>query len=452
MSDLATGTRPASAAQAVLGTKAMPGGAGKIPHGPCEPYDPSQELVDWMELQRRQFGDIYRACVYGSDIYVVSDPQYVHHILRKNWQNYRKGLAIKRVELLLGRGLISSEGDFWKSQRRRIQPAFHHTVIAGLTKVITDANATLLEKWERAARNRESVNVTHDISLMVLEMVLVSIFGEDYPQVAPHFSILAEESARDLQFAQTFKPLRKVVARVAAQRRAEGRIGMDFLGMFMEARDRDSGEVMSDAQLVTEIITLIVAGHETTALTLNWTWYLLAKNPDAEEKFVAELEILCGDHLPELAELQKFTYTRQILDEALRLYPPVWLITRKAQHDDRLGDYVVPAGTEIYFSPYLIQRHPDLWKAPERFDPGRFDPDRSRDRHPLAMHPFSAGPRNCIGEALARLEMQIHLLMIGKRLRLRRADETPLELEFGVNLRNRHDFIMTPEIRAWAGH
>jgi cytochrome P450 len=419
-----------------------------IPPGPREPYDPSQEIAGWLEAQRATYGDIYRASVYGSIIYVVSDPRYAQHVLRRNWQNYTKGPAIRRVELLLGRGLMTSEGELWKTQRRLIQPAFHDQVIAGLAPAIADANTALAEQWERAARDHASVNVTHDISLMVLRVVLVSIFGDDYPRIAARFGVLAEEPTRDLQFAQTFRPLRKLVGEIAARRRAEQRIAADFLGMLMDARDRDTGQGMSDAQLVVEIITLVVAGHETTAATLGWVWHLLAENPDAERKFHKELSGLDSDLPPKYAALERFVYTRQVIEEAMRLYPPGWLMTRRALNDDQLGDYFVPAGTEIYISPYIIQRHPDLWPAPDRFDPDRFAGPPSKARHPLATLPFSAGPRNCIGEALARCEMQMHAIMIGRRLRLRRADAAPLELEFGVNLRNRRDFIMVPELRA----
>jgi cytochrome P450 len=423
----------------------------QIPSGPSEPYDEARSLLTWMDDNRTRYGDIYRASIYGSNVFVVSNPRYIQHILRTNWQNYRKGLAIKRVELLLGRGLISSEGEFWKSQRRLIQPAFHADVIAGLMSVITQANAGLLAKWERAALNQASVNVTHDLSLMILELVLTAIFGEDHQEVAPAFSILAEESARDLQFAQTFRPLRKVVAQVVTRRRAANRSSMDLLGMLMAARDRDTGQVMQEGQLVTEIMTLIVAGHETTALTLNWIWYLLSRNPAAEARLSRELAIARGDQSPPRAGGRRVTYISHIIDEALRLYPPVWLMSRKALNDDHFDEYFIPARTEIYFSPYIVQRHPDLWEAPERFDPDRFDPNRSKDRHNLAAHPFGAGPRNCIGENLARLEMELHLIMFAKKLRLRRMDETPLEFDLGVNLRSKHDFIMAPEIKELVG-
>jgi cytochrome P450 len=418
---------------------------GRIPPGPAEKYNTSEDLLRWLVDQFDRFGSIYRASIYGTTVYVVSDPEHVDHVLRTNWRNYKRGQAIKRIGFLLGNGLIVSEGEFWKNQRRMIQPAFHDKAVGALINVISAANIELLEKWTDAARERESVNITSDISHMVLKVVLISIFGDDYDQVAPHFSILADEPARNLEFAQKFTPLRKIVSGVAAQRRKQNRTATDMLGMLMAARDL-KGQAMPDGQLVHEIITLIVAGHETTATTLNWTWYLLSRSAEVEEKLSSELNVVPGGGSPEIADLAKFVYTRQVIEEALRLYPALWLMTRAAINNDQLGDYFVPAGTEIYISPYLIQRHPAYWQAPDCFNPDRFGPDVLRTRHPMTMIPFSAGPRKCIGESLARMEMQIHLMTIAKHLRLRNVNEQSIHLEAGVNLRNKHDFIMTPEI------
>ena len=354
-----------------------------IPPGPSGKYESSQDLLNWLAGHFARFGDIYKASIYGTDVYVVSDPRYADYVLRENWQNYKKGQAIKRVGLLLGNGLMVSEGEFWKNQRRMIQPAFHQEAIAALITIITTANVALLRKWERAAQEQASVNVTRDVSLMILDVVLVSIFGDDYEEVAPHFTILSDETARDLQFAQAFRAQGNLVGQVVAKRRNANRTCTDILGMLMEARDRDTGQTMPDRQLVSEIMTLVVAGHETTASTLNWTWYLLSQNPEVERKTVEKSSIVCPvSESSEIGDLPKFTYTRQVLEEALRLYPPGWLMTRKALKDDQLGDYFVPAGTEIYISPYLIQRHPALWEDPDRFNPDRFDPEQARDRHP----------------------------------------------------------------------
>jgi cytochrome P450 len=419
----------------------------RIPLGPSDAYDTDRELLGWLQEKFDQFGDIFSATVYGTRVYVISAPEYVEQVLLKNWQHYAKGQAIKRIALLLGKGLMVSEGDFWISQRRMIQPAFHRKVIGALTDIISAGNRALLADWEQAAQEKSPVNVTRDLSRTVLQVVLLSIFGDDYAQVAPHFNMLSDQPERSLEFADAFRPLADIVIRLAVQRRAANRSFTDILGLLMLARDREGGEVMPDRQLAREIMTLVVAGHETTASVLNWTWYLLSQHSAVEEKLSRELNDLLKSGFPSLDELPRFAYTRQVIEEAMRLYPPGWLMTRKALQDDYLGEYFVPAGTEIYIAPYLIQRHPGLWKQPNRFDPDRFAPEHSQHRHPLAMLPFSAGPRNCIGEFFARIEMQIHLMIIARRLRLRYVEIQPPELVGGVNLLSKHDFIMTPELK-----
>jgi cytochrome P450 len=423
----------------------------RVPPGPAEPYSTSQDLLRWMDGQFQCYGDIFKASIFGVSAYVIRRPEYAQHILRTNWQNYGRGQAIKRIALLLGNGLIVSEGEFWKRQRRMVQPAFHRNAIATLTSMITAANTRLLEKWRQAARERQNVNVTRDVSLTVLEMVLKAIFGADYQRVAEPFNILSEESSRDLQFAQTFRLLRKIVATTVAQRRTITRGDNDIFGMLMAAHDRKSGQAMSDPQVVNEVMTLVVAGHETTAITLNWCWYFLAKHPQVEQKMSAELHSVGANEKFGLEELSKFTYTRHVLEEVMRLYPPLWLMTRKALHDDQLGEYFVPARTEIYVPAYFIQRNPAQWEHADRFNPDRFNPACVPKQHPLAQMPFGAGPRNCVGESLARLEMKIHLMTVARELQLHYSAEALPELEAGVNLRSKHDFIMTPEIKEAAG-
>jgi len=401
----------------------------------------------WLVDQFHRYGDIFRGSIYGTNAYVVSAPDGVEHVLLRNWRNYPKGQAIKRIALLLGKGLMVSEGDFWVNQRRMVQPAFHRATLGALTGVISHCNRALLADWERAARQGSVVNVTRDLSRTVLQVMLRAIFGDDYSECAPHFRILSEQPERTLEFAEAFRPLSEVVIRVAKQRREANRSCPDILGMLLQARDRASGQMMSDRQLSREIMTLVVAGHETTASVLNWTWYLLSQNPSAELKLDVELSGLPSHPGAGLDDLPRFIYTRRIIEEAMRLYPPGWLMTRRALDDDQLAGYFVPAGTEIYISPYLIQRHPALWEDPGRFNPDRFGGETPEPRHPGAMIPFSAGPRNCIGEYLARMEMQIHLMIVGQRLRLRYVSDRSPEMLAGVNLLSKHDFIMVPELK-----
>ena len=218
---------------------------GRIPPGTDEENDGTQDLLSWMGEQFQRFGDIYRAVIYGANVYVTRDPQHAEHVLRENWQYYTKGLFSKRVAILLGNGLMSSEGTLWKKQRRMIQPAFHRNVVAGLAKVIASSNRSLLTKWKEAALQHIRLNVTHDVSSMVLEVTLRSIFGNDYLQVAEHFKVLSEESTRDLKFAQAFRSLEKIVFLLAAERRKKMREPNDLLSKLMAARDL-SGQAMRD--------------------------------------------------------------------------------------------------------------------------------------------------------------------------------------------------------------
>lgn len=420
----------------------------RIPPGPADKYKMGEDLLGWMDRQFGTFGDIYKASVYGTAIYATRDVDVAHHVLVENWQNYVKGQSIARVALLLGKGLMVSKGNLWKRQRRMIQPAFTQESVASSVKLIASTNLSLLRKWQLAANANESVNVTKDVSGMALEVVLRLIFGEDYQRVAFHFEFLSTETARNVEFARTFRALGKIVLQIVEERRRRPASPNGILDMLMHAHDPESGKQMPDDQLVDEVLTLVVAGHETTASTLSWCWYLLSQHPDAEEKLSNELSSLSKvlDSL-EFSDLPKFGYTRQVLEETMRLFPAGWVVTRKALHDDQLGKHFIPAGTEVYIVLYSIHRHPALWEQPDRFDPDRFRPERSKDRHRLAAIPFSAGPRNCIGALFARTEMQIHLMTIARYLRLRYVQSNPIELDAGVNLRSRYDFIMYPELR-----
>jgi cytochrome P450 len=416
-----------------------------IPPGPQEQYSVSDDLLEWMGRQFGIFGDIYKASIYGTSAYAIRDVEFAHHVLVENWQNYAKGQAIKRVALLLGNGLMVSKGDLWKRHRRMIQPTFNRESIERSIKLIEAVNTDLLQKWQLAAGRNESVNVTRDVSSMALEVVLRFILGDDYESVGFHFDILSEDPVRNIEFAKAFRSLGNVILQVTERRRKDSVISIDALGMLMLARDPESGQLMQDSQLIDEILTMIVAGHETTASTLNWAWYLISQHPQVEQRLSNELDTLttCCD----FGDLSRFLYARQIIDETMRLYPAGWVLTRRALRNDRLGKYFVPAGTEIYVSPYFIQRHPDLWEEPDRFNPDRFRPESTKPRHRLATIPFSAGPRNCIGEHFARAEMQIHLMTIARRLRLRYVASRSTELDAGVNLRSKHDFTMYPETK-----
>jgi enediyne biosynthesis protein E7 len=419
------------------------------PRGPAEPYDPHDDLLEWLRTNFETYGPVFWASLFGANVLVVGDPHVCEYILRKNWRNYnRDGQIVKRMSMLLGRGLVGSNGSFWASQRRMIQPLFSKSSVGSLFQVINESNRRLLQRWRRAAQHGKTVNVTRDVSAMVLEITLVTVFGQDYSEIAKHFNILVDPAARDLAFVQKFNSLRQLILQIAERRRSSGVAHSDFLGGLLLARDREHGRPMPDPQLASEVVTLIVGGHETTASLLNWMWYLLASHSEVQERLSEEFERIPWTELEGVEILQKYTYAQQVIEEALRLYPSVWLMNRKAIKDDWIGGHFVPAGTEIYISPHIIQRSPHLWEKPDQFDPDRMNSAEHARRHEFTQCPFGAGPRNCIGEPLARAEIQIHLMTVARELWLRLHDQTPAEIEARVHLLSKHEFIMQPRMKS----
>ena len=400
-------------------------------------------------------GDAYRvhSPTLGRDLYVFSHPEHLRHVLVDNTANYRKGLGIERVAILLGNGLMTSEPPLWHTQRRLIQPAFHRASIAARVPHMVAANQRLAARWEQAARRGETINLTQDMSEVTLDVVLRALFGVDFDRVAGRdggnpFAMLTQETGRNLQFAYAFRQLTKLVHAEMARRRSDPAERDDILQAMLDARDRRTGAPMSDRQVVDEVLTLIVAGHETTASALNWAWYLLALHPKADAAVHAEAATAITD--PAYADVERFVHARQVLDEAMRLYPPGWLLTRRALADDTLGTFDVPAGADVLLSPYLVHRHPQFWDDAERFEPNRFAPTATAARHRFAYLPFGLGPRACIGEHFALVEMTVHLAMLARRFRLTLVPGQKVELEPQVNLRPRHPLAMVPSLRPHA--
>jgi len=400
-------------------------------------------------------GDTYRVFVPSrrSYTYVIHHPDDVKRVLVSNHRNYTKGVGLDRVKILLGKGIMTSEGELWKRQRYMMQPLFHRRVITEFAGVIAQANDRWIDRWEGLAHRGEPINLTDEMSELTLEIVLRSIFGRDLDRLSQQlggnpFEVVTREQSRDLQFAYKFRSLTKLVAQLIAQRRAGAEDHFDYVAMLMNARDKESGAPMGERELIDEIMTLIVAGHETTASGLNWTWYLLSQHPQVEARLHAEIDTAAADlPAPRLGEMETLRYTRQVIDEALRLYPPGWLLSRRTIDVDVLGGYPVPAGTNVLLPLYLLHRHPHFWKNPEAFDPERFAPEHEAERPRFAYMPFAAGPRHCIGETFALYEMLMHLYKVARRYRLRYVPDKPLELEAQINLRTRYPLRMRLEAR-----
>lgn len=421
--------------------------SAQLPPGPDTPLD-FQTADDRLGLLAdlfRQYGDIvrFRPPSARADTYLINDPAWVRQVLVTNHRNYTKGLGIDRVKILLGNGIMVSEGEQWKRQRRMIQPAFQRRVIEGFCDLFHDQARVLAAHWERQAAAGETLDITQATSDTTLQVILRAVFGADLETLGQDaFRLVTEVTERDLQFALKFRALRKLVGELVEHRRSLGVERFDYTSMLMAARDKETGEPMPENQLIDELMTLVVAGHETTAASLSWVWYLLGEHPEAAERMVDELASAGFEGTPSLEQLFSLKYTEQVIKEAMRLYPPGWLYTRRAVADDHFGACFVPAGTDIFICAYLLHRHPGHWDEPDAFRPERFEGEAEAQRERFVYIPFSAGPRHCVGETFAMAEMLMHLWVLAPRFRLTPAQAVPVELEPGVNLRARHPLMM----------
>lgn len=411
------------------------------------------DALDRMRELFAQNGDTYRMYVPArrSFTYVIHHPDDVKRVLVANHRNYQKGVDRDRIKILLGLGLMTSEGAHWKRHHEMMQPFFHRRIIARFAETIAAANDRFLASLERDIAEGSLLDVTAAMSQLTLEIVLTAIFGADFPEVAEPFALLTEESARNLEFVYKFRALGALVSKLIARRQEKKEDHFDYLALLMQAHEKAGCEPMTAREVIDEILTLVVAGHETTASVLNLTWLLLSQNPAVETRLCEEIARRSDQSAPTLDLMENLGYTQQVLNEVMRLYPPGWLLSRKAVGSDVLGGYQVPAGANVLIPLYLVHRHPRYWSDPDRFDPDRFAPDRVASRPRYAFVPFSAGPRHCIGETLAMFEMLMHLYQVLPRLRLTQMPVHSLELEAQINLRARHPITMRIERRDAAG-
>ena len=423
------------------------GGPSPLPPGP-RGYPlignlPAVIRLGMPELLRQswqQYGDVVRLHVAGRTMILLAHPDHVRHVLYDNRDNYYKGGTYDSFRLLSGNGLITSEGDFWKRQRRLAAPAFHNTAIAALGAIMTGASVDLLADWDAQAPGGAAVrfDLHQEMTRITLRIVGESLFGQDLrgdmDLSAPAFAVALREvmergsaglappmwlpTPSNLRLRRALRVLDDLVYRIIEQQRRHPIEGT-LLAMFMAAVDEETGERMDDRQLRDEIITMYLAGHETTALALTWTWHLLSHHPAFYDHLEAELAEVLGGRVPTIADLPRLRYTRMVLEESMRLYAPVWSIARDVRADDEISGYRIPAGATVLLSQYVIHRRPDLWPDPDRFDPERFAPERVKARHKFAYFPFSTGPRVCIGNTFTLVEGTLILATVCQRYRMR---------------------------------
>jgi cytochrome P450 len=383
---------------------------------------------------------------YSQKVYLVSHPRYIKHVLQDNYRNYRQGADTFKV--LIGEGLVGSDGPLWLRQRRLMQPAFHYQRIAALVPIMTQVIEAVLERWRIATEPGESLDIATEMMNLTLAIVTKTLFStdigdkinvvahtlkvaqdclhehswDDYKDEAEGSSIL-----QDPDFQEALSTLDQIVYDIINKRRQSGQVYNDLLSMLLEARDEETNEGMDEKQLRDEIVTLFGAGRDTTATALSWAWYVLAQHPEVERQLHAELATVLGGRIPTFEDLPKLSYTKQVFEEVLRLYPPIWMTTRIARGEDEIGGYYIPANSEIYLSPYVTQRHPAFWENPDDFDPERFTPERSIGRPRFAYFPFGGGPRVCIGNSFALVEAQLILAMMAQTYQLHLTQEGQVE-------------------------
>lgn len=384
-----------------------PGPPGKLDFGATQ-RDPLNFLLDLTT----QYGDLVRyETAYGAS-YLVNDPEHIGRVLGN--ANYPRGSLLTMV---LGDGLLASEGDYWRRQRRMVQPDFHHHRIAEFAPVMTGATLRMLERWRQCASNDEPVELASEMARLTLDIIIEALFSGDLKEqaeilreavtplmmdigsiVCTQFGApLSISRSRNERFQETLQRVDRIVYSAIRERRQCPGAGADLLSLLLSVRD-ENGEGLDDLQVRDEVVTFVFAGSETSSIMLGWTWYLLGLHADVERRLKAELDAVLGERTPDFRDLFELRYTRMVIEESMRLYPPVWSIFRQATEDDMLGAYRVTAKASMVVSPYTIHRHPRYWPDPDRFDPERFTPEVSAARPRNAYLPFGGGRHVCLGK------------------------------------------------------
>ena len=392
--------------------------------------DPLAVFTGWA----REFGDIFYYRAGWIHVYFLNSPELIESVLVTNQQNFRKDRVIQNSRWFLGQGLLTSEGGEWLRQRRLSQPAFHRERLALYARIINGCAEEMLDSW-KDGENRDVHQEMMQLTLRVVAKVLFSVdVKQESGEVAAALNLLMKHSsgARMLlppwvrylplpfliRVRRAVRQLDDVVYRIIRERRRSENDNGDLLSMLMSARDED-GSRMTDRQLRDEVMTFLLAGHETTALSLSWAWYLLSGNQAVAVKLHEELARVLDGKNPSFEDLPRLCYTEAVVKESVRLYPPAWSLARTAAEDFEIGGYLVPAGSNVVMSQWIMHRDPRFFPSPEQFDPGRWFEEHTQRLPRFAYFPFGGGPRYCVGASFAMMEATLLLAAIAQRFRLR---------------------------------
>ncbi len=437
-----------------------PGPPGKPLVGHLFPF--RRDPIDFLMRLAREYGDIAYFKLGSQEIFLLSHPDLIKNVLTVDHRNFIKGRGLQWAKRLLGEGLLTSEGEFHRRQRRIAQPAFHRQRIASYGTLMSEYAARTRDLWQEG----KPFDLLQEMMRLTMAVAGKTLFDTDAESEAkeisealsisveffnrftlPFADLLAELPVPStLRFRKAKRRLDETIYRMIAERRASGEDRGDLLSMLLLAQDEEGTGGMTDQQLRDEAMTIFLAGHETTANALTWTWYLLSQHPEVEARLHAEIDAL-GERLPTIDDLPKLSYTEKVLAESMRLYPPAWLVGYRAIRDYPVDRYVVPAGGIVLMSQYVMHHDPRYFPDPFRFDTERWRPEAKAVRPKFSYFPFGGGPRVCIGESFAWMEGMLVIATLAQRWRLRRVPGRPVVLQPLITLRPKDGLQMIAERR-----
>ena len=430
---------------------------------PLASPDPLAVFQSWT----REYGDIFYYRAAWIHVYFLNHPDLVEAVLVRNYQNFLKDHVVRKSRWFFGDGLLTNEGESWLRQRRLSAPAFHRERVASYAKIMTGYTEEMLATW----RDGETRDIHQDMMRLTLQIVVRALFNVEAEQIetiSTAMNILMNSTTgvrmllppvfrylptpKMLEFRRAVRKADETVYRIIARRRAmetenESDSG-DLLSMLMQARDEDGGR-MSDKQLRDEVMTFLLAGHETTALALSWTWHLLGQNPEAEANLHEELDRVLDGREPAFNDLLSLSYAERVIKESMRLYPPAWGVARTVNKKFELGGYRIPVGANVVMSTWVMHRDARYFPEPEKFDPDRWLPETAQKLPKFAYFPFGGGPRQCIGAAFAMMEATLLLATIAQRFQFRAEAGHVVTPSPSFTLRPKHGVRMRLEKRAW---
>ncbi|MGH3860292.1 cytochrome P450 [Actinokineospora sp.] len=389
-----------------------------------------------MSTAAATYGDAVRVGIGPKTLYYFNHPDHAKHILADNSANYHKGIGYVEARRALGDGLLTSDGELWREQRRTIQPVFQARRITAQADTIVEEAAKLVARLRTRQGPTDVLHELTGFTLGVLGRTLLDADLDAFESIGHSFEAVQDQAMFEMEtmgMVPTWLPLRRqrefrkasddlsrIVEALVAERLGNPRDPADdVISRLIQSTSKESDPRVAQTRMRDELITLLLAGHETTASTVGWALYLMDQHPEVAARLRDEAIAVLGDRTPVLEDLKSLTYTNMVLEEAMRLYPPVWILTRRSVGEDEVGGYHVPAGADVMVCPYTLHRHPEFWDAPEKFDPDRFDPSRANTRPRYAYLPFGAGPRFCVGSHLGLMEATFVISMLAREMTLK---------------------------------